>query len=298
MASFRSERNMPSVQEAKEKLSKWRDETARCSADIVELGEFLIDSHPNKLGDEAWLIYEQVCIAALDTGNIDLATHCIQCLSQQFPQSLRVKRLQGMRFEALARYDEAEIVYETILESDASNALARKRRVAIFKAQDRISDAIKELNKYLEKFMGDHEAWMELSDLYVSEQNYSKAAFCFEELIMSNPHNHLYHQKYAEIKYTQGGTEALEIARKYFAQAVKLNSNNIRALYGMFVASSHLASSSKTVNSKSKRENIKYAAWAAQQLAHKYKHAKAKETEGQMPYLEKMLDTLQITAGN
>ncbi len=36
-------------------------------------------------------------------------------------------------------------------------------------------------------------------------------------------------------------------------------------------ASSHLASSSKTVNSKSKRENIKYAAWAAQQLAHKYK---------------------------
>ena len=29
--------------------------------------------------------------------------------------------------------------------------LARKRRIAIFKAQDRISDAIKELNKYLEK---------------------------------------------------------------------------------------------------------------------------------------------------
>ena len=40
-----------------------------------------------------------------------------------------------------------------------------------------------------------------------------------------------------QIKYTQGGTEALEIARKYFAQAVKLNSNNIRALYGMFVVS-------------------------------------------------------------
>ena len=29
--------------------------------------------------------------------------------------------------------------------------LARKRRVAIYKAQDRIADAIKELNKYLEK---------------------------------------------------------------------------------------------------------------------------------------------------
>lgn len=297
MASYRNEKNMPTWQEAREKLAKWREETARCSGDIVEMGELLL-TQSNKLGDEAWVVYEQVCIAALDTGNIDLATYCIQCLSQQFPSSLRVKRLQGMQFEALARYDDAELVYESIIAADSSNALARKRRIAIFKAQDRVNDAIKELNKYLEKFMSDHEAWMELADMYVAEQNYSKAAFCYEELIMSNPHNHLYHQRYAEIKYTQGGVEAMELARKYFAQAIKLNSNNIRALYGMFMASTHLASSSKTVNSKSKRENVKYAAWAAQQLAHKYKEAKAKETEGQVPYLEKMLDTLQITAGN
>lgn len=40
---------------------------------------------------------------------------------------------------------------------------------------------------------------MELCDLYLAVQDYTKAAFCIEELIMSNPHNHLYHQKLAEV---------------------------------------------------------------------------------------------------
>ena len=48
--------------------------------------------------------------------------------------------------------------------------------------------------------MGDYEAWMELCDLYLQEHDYAKASFCMEELIMSNPHNHLYHQRYAEVR--------------------------------------------------------------------------------------------------
>ena len=48
--------------------------------------------------------------------------------------------------------------------------------------------------------MSDTDSWMELCDLYLMEQDYSKAAFCIEELILSNPRNHLFHQKYAEVK--------------------------------------------------------------------------------------------------
>ena len=47
--------------------------------------------------------------------------------------------------------------------------------------------------------MSDFDAWMELCDLYLHLQDYEKAAFCMEELIMSNPHNHLFHQRYAEV---------------------------------------------------------------------------------------------------
>lgn len=51
--------------------------------------------------------------------------------------------------------------------------------------------------------MIDQDAWNELCDLYLLEQEYPKAAFCMEELILQNPHNHLFHLRFAEIKYTQ-----------------------------------------------------------------------------------------------
>lgn len=59
--------------------------------------------------------------------------------------------------------------------------------------------------------MTDFDAWMELCDLYLLFQDYSKAAFCMEELIMSNPHNHLYHQKYAEVCIVAMATTLLRI---------------------------------------------------------------------------------------
>ena len=45
----------------------------------------------------------------------------------------------------------------------------------------------------------DYEGWLELCDLYLSQCDYEKAAFCAEELIVNNPNNHLYHQRYAEV---------------------------------------------------------------------------------------------------
>lgn len=47
--------------------------------------------------------------------------------------------------------------------------------------------------------MNDTEAWQELSHFYLSEQDYSKAAYCVEELILSFPRDHLFHQYYAEV---------------------------------------------------------------------------------------------------
>ena len=85
--------------------------------------------------------------------------------------------------------------------------------------------------------MADGEAWMELSDLYVLEQDYAKAAFCCEELILQHPHNHLYYQRYAEIRYTQGGVDHLEMAKVYYSHAIKLNPQNMRALYGLLMVS-------------------------------------------------------------
>lgn len=50
--------------------------------------------------------------------------------------------------------------------------------------------------------MSDVEAWQELSELYLQVQEYARAAFCAEELLLHQPHNHLAHQRLADIRYT------------------------------------------------------------------------------------------------
>lgn len=195
-----------------------------------------------------------------------------------------------MHLEALEMYDEALEVLDSIIKRDETNAAPRKRRIAILKAKGRIPEAIKELTEYLKKFMSDQEAWHELCDLYLQEQEYSKAAFCMEELILHNPHSHLIYQRYAEIKYSQGGFENMELAKAYFCQAARLNPNNIRALYGLLLASNNIATSPKCPSSK-KKDAIKLSEWAANQIEKQYQ---SKVTDENIKTLEGLLGQLQL----
>ena len=176
------------------------------------------------------------------------------------------------RLELRERYDEALKVYDDMIKGDEANSILYKRKVAILIAQRKTSEAVKELTEYLKKFMNDQEAWMELSDLYIQEQEYSKAVFCLEELILLNPDSTLYHTRLGEIYYTINTPESLDLARSYFAQAVKLNPNNLRGLYGLFLSATHPSSTPKTAAQK-KKENQKLASWSLTRIKSLYEEA-------------------------
>ena len=174
-----------------------------------------------------------------------------------------------MRLEMEERWDEALEVLDGILEEDTANSSARKRKIAIWKAQGETDRAVRELVKYLNVFMSDQEGWLELCELYISEQEYSKAAYCIEELLLHNPHNHLYHQRHAEIRYTMGGHDNLELAKQYYCQAVKLAPSSMRALYGLLVTVAQLGGSPKCPGTK-KKELLSLGVWATKQISSRY----------------------------
>ncbi|PHT41122.1 hypothetical protein CQW23_19976 [Capsicum baccatum] len=150
------------------------------------------------LGPEEWTLYEQVAVAAMDCQSIDVAKDCIKVLQRKFPGSKRVGRLEAMLLEARGLWSEAENAYSSLLEENPFDQIVHKRRVAMAKAQGNTSAAIDWLNKYLDLFMADHEAWRELAEIYVSLQMYKQAVFCYEELILSQPTVPLYHLAYAD----------------------------------------------------------------------------------------------------
>lgn len=50
-----------------------------------------------------WMVEEQVVIAGLDCFRLDVAEPCLISINEQFPGSLRVRKLKAMRLEALER---------------------------------------------------------------------------------------------------------------------------------------------------------------------------------------------------
>lgn len=281
-----------SWQAARDQLRKWREEGSRQSESVVALGEVLLAERGAQLGDELWTVYEQVFLAALDCRRTHLAESYLQLLERKFPNSQRVALLRGMRLEAAGFYDDADKLYERLAEDDPSNSSIQKRRIAILKAQTgKTKELVEELTKYLKRYMSDHEAWMELADIYIANQEHAKAAFCVEEVVLLHPHHHLHHQRYAEIRYTMGGVENLELARKHFAQAVQLNGTSVRALTGLYLTCTALASMNKGPGSKSKRDSQRLAGWASTRLAAIYERD---ASECQQRTVTAMLSNLSV----
>lgn len=138
--------------------------------------------------------------------------------------------------------------------------------------------------------MSDEEAWQLLCSMYLAEGEYAKAVFCMEEVLLHNPHSHLMHQRIAEIRYTMGGLENMEIARTYYTQTVKLNPENLRGLYGLYLTCTHLANSKIAANKK--KEAQKTAQWALKEATELIKqHSK-------IPQYEKYLSSLENAFGN
>jgi len=286
-----------SGEEYREQLREWREDNSRHSDDIITFWEDGLEVTVEAFGDEKWMVLEQVAIAAMDVNRLDIVHQCLVKLVQKFgPSSLRIRRLQAMRLEMEERWDEALDLLDSILDEDVSNSSARKRKIAILKAQGETDRAVRELVKYLQVFMSDQEAWLELCELYTGEQEYGKAAYCMEELLLHNPHNHLYHQRNAEIRYTMGGYDNLEMSKQYYCQAVKLAPSNMRALYGLLLTVTQLASSPKCPQNK-KKEFANLALWSSKQIGSRYASVGGVEdagTQDKIAILKSLMGDLDI----
>ena len=225
---------------------------------VVSYGQHLLQQHASSLSHEMWAAYEQVVAMLLqygrqpskraaaevgaDSEEMRTAQEYITALSAQFPESQRVKRLEGIMWEAKGEADLAMAEYDDILAEDPSNPLAVKRQIAVCRARGWRAEAAKRLCEYLQTFCSDPEGWLMLHELYLHSQQYKRAAFCIEELILINPMAYIYHIRAGEVTYTMGmasnggSNDLLLTARKYFAHALELKpAHNLRALYGLLL---------------------------------------------------------------
>ncbi|KAJ1853208.1 tetratricopeptide repeat domain-containing protein [Coemansia sp. RSA 1822] len=231
-----------------ELLAEIRQSSERRPFAVLKLAEPLLNtSGVSRAGDDAWLVYEQVFVSAIDEGQIELAKAVLVILRTRFPSSQRVKRLYGMINEAVGHPDEAKTIYKEMLETDETNVLASKRLIALLKAYGHIGETVKQLVAYLDIHNNDFEAWLELSNLYLTQSLYPQAAFCMEEVILQQPANHYFHLCYAEISYSMGN---FDLALKEYLRVVELSTDNVRGFYGIKLVADRI----RDVRAKPKRD--------------------------------------------
>ncbi|CAO1624452.1 unnamed protein product [Parajaminaea phylloscopi] len=193
-------------------LADQRRRPDRSSAQVVEYGTWLLEQgHIQKLGDELWSALEQIAMAALDVGDIELAELCLSRLDTRFPDSSRVDTLRGMLFEARGELVQALEHYSSMMaKADGADIILSKRRVACLKAMEGVDErggiakATEALKQHLEVYYSDPEGWQELVDLHLEQGQLTQALSSLEELLLLVPQNGFLVLKYAETLYSAG----------------------------------------------------------------------------------------------
>lgn len=143
----------------------------------------------------------------------------------RFPESSRVAILQGIIEESKGHLNDAQNLYELMLEKDPSNVLLHKRRIACIKSKpEGIPRATEGLAEFVDIFPTDQESWLELAELYLQQNKYDQAAYALEELLLLAPHNVFYLLKYAEVLYSMG-----DLAKSYkmYLRILELGDGNL-----------------------------------------------------------------------
>ncbi|KAG5644023.1 hypothetical protein DXG03_009238 [Asterophora parasitica] len=244
-----------SLTAALERLATYRTNNTRASQETFEQGCLILKSGPTtQLGDEGWAFLEQLALAAMDVGRLDISDECLKQLAEKFPKSPRVDVLTGIRMEATESPDTVLQYYGELLEEDSANAAVWKRRISVIRRTGRNTQAVEELSQFLDTFYTDVEGWLELADIYSSCNQYTQALQALSHTLLLAPQNPFTFLQFAETAYTSGD---LPLALKMFLVVVDMgerdtepdappNGIQIRAWLGVKLCARRLVSSSNT----------------------------------------------------
>lgn len=174
---------------------------------------------------ERYSIMEQIIESAIDVSDIKTAQKYLNELNSAFPSSNRVMRLKGLIFESTDPEKSAKI-YKQAIKRDITNVSCLKRLIMLSDRQD----AIKLLVIHLDNYQQDIDAWAALARLYIEENMFAQASFCYEETLLLRPTSHVHMLRYADIlsslkKYSTG--------LKYYCAVVDILPFSLHAWYGI-----------------------------------------------------------------
>ena len=230
------------VDNFKEWFSEYRKKKLRRPDMMIRKGMAALKKSGHD-GVDIWALLEALFLAAVDVGDKSLGDMCLERLTKEFPESVRVGILKGRKLEMEGKFSEALTLYESLLAKQMQNVDVMRRIVCVHKQNGNIKLAVERLHKLLAVYAADTAAWNELSEIHLAHGEYSQAAHCYEELVMLKPTSSAYHNRLADAYYSIGNEEHIRLARKHYTLSLEQQGYqiNLHALYGLQASARWLA---------------------------------------------------------
>ncbi|WWC65186.1 uncharacterized protein I303_107800 [Kwoniella dejecticola CBS 10117] len=219
-----------------ETLARWRTIGVPHSEEVIELGRRVLDKGKGVMGDQEWALREQVAIAALDLGQHELSREQIKILRSKFPNSPRVRILDGLFFESQGRVDQAREIYEGLLKIDETNVSAHQRLISLTLSTTSTSTSTSTSNssthaeqttiplllRYLDIFYSDPSGWSLLSELYCDLGMYVQSLDALGHLLAIQPWDENAVRRAGEVAYTHGD---YQLSLKHLLRSLEMQGN-------------------------------------------------------------------------
>ena len=220
----------------------------------VHIDNFL-KHYKKQAGIEANFLLKKLFFINLELKNFKEAHNILLKLIRDFGQDRKLLRMYGEECEINPKGGEIPLrQYKTMMINDQNDCESVKKYIMFMKLsvdlnnKQTINDYIDLWNQYLEVYMNDPDAYNELSEVYLMVNEYDKAAFCLEELLLYSPNDYKILNKLGDIYTSKNNPEDAKTAIKFYSRSILIQPTP-RAYFGI----QNCASIIKKLDEKTKK---------------------------------------------
>ena len=213
----------------------------------------------SQIGIEENFLYKKLFFIHLELKNYKEAMNILVKLLKEFGRDKKLLRMYGEESEIDPKGGDIPMrQYKSMMINDQNDNESIKKYIYFMKIsvdlnnKQTINDYIELWNFYLDVYMNDPDAYNELAQIYLMANEYDKAIFCLEELLLHSPDDYKIMNKLGDIYCSKNNSADAKIAIKYYSQSVLINPTP-RAFFGIQNSANIIIQKEKKLDDKDKK---------------------------------------------
>ena len=215
-------------------------------------------NYKRQIGIEENFLLKKLFFIHLELKNHKEAFNILIKLIKTFGNDKKLLRMGSEEGEIDPKRGEVAIQrYKYMMINDQNDNESMKKYIMFMKLsvdlndKQTINDYIDLWNQYLEAFMNDPDAYNELAQVYLMVNEYDKAAFCLEELLLYSPNNYKVLNKLGDIYASKNNAEDAKMGIKFYSRSILIQPTP-RAFFGIQNCASIIIKKEKRLDDKTK----------------------------------------------